>query len=54
MLKLYWYAKVRALWAAQLHTQVEEERELNSQLEAALAAEAAFWAAVQEEWQQRW
>ena len=42
-------AQVRALWAAQLHAQVEEERELAVQLEAALAAEAAFWAAVQEE-----
>ena len=47
-------AQVRALWAAQLHTQVEEERELNSQLEAALAAEAAFWAVVQVEEEERW
>ena len=33
----------------------EEERELERQLEAALAAEAAFWVAVEEEeWWRRW
>ena len=44
----------RLWWAAQLHMQVEEERELNSQLEAALAAEAAFWAVVQVEEEEWW
>ena len=32
----------------------EEERELERQLEAALAAQAAFWVAVEEEERRRW
>ena len=45
---LYWLVRYghRAARAAEPHAQVEGERELEGQLEVALAAEAASWVAV--------
>ena len=45
-------AQERELWAVELHAQLEEDREMERQLEAALAAQAAFWVVVEEE--ERW
>ena len=47
-------AQERELWAVELHAQLEEDREMERQLEAALAAEAAFWVVVEEEERWQW